>query len=442
MYLSIESDGKARFYYSSSSTAGVTLTAASAVTAHTWVHIAGTWGPTGAALYVNGVSVATDSTPAGGTTINAGIAVGRRYASAATWFNGLIDDLVFRDRATTATEMLTIYESNAPVFAESSVWNFRATPKGLVWADDEGLWMRDTTGNPVLGVYGGEAASKSWAGFTLAVGDLVIGRNAVGSAAMMWDQSTGEFGFYGAGNATPQVEIGTDGRITAINGDFSGAITATSGSIAGLLTIGASGEIRQGSGTLGSNYTGLRIWNDSGIGRIGGYNSNTLQWYADTSGAWKAGGGAVVADANGLTLNVAIAQHRLRLMDGSNLLGYIEGFADLDHHLYIAVGETSGKEGHLQLAAHNGATILALMDLNADGVSVGAGRLSADAGLSVDTDAGGVAGKTTFTDASSSVSTGTGTVKMAAGTARNSDAWVKIYIGTTAYWLPAWSNIS
>jgi hypothetical protein len=62
--------------------------------------------------------------------------------------------------------------------------------------------------------------------------------------------------------------------------------------------------------------------------------------------------------------------------------------------------------------------------------------------LSVDGDAGGVVGKTTFTDASSAVSSGNGTVKMAAATARNSDAWVKIYIGTTAYWLPAWSNIN
>jgi hypothetical protein len=70
------------------------------------------------------------------------------------------------------------------VFAESSVWSWRATPKGLVWADDEGLWMRDVSGNPVLGVYGGEAATKSWGGFSLAVGDVVIGRNAERAARL------------------------------------------------------------------------------------------------------------------------------------------------------------------------------------------------------------------------------------------------------------------
>jgi hypothetical protein len=58
-------------------------------------------------------------------------------------------------------------------------------------------------------------------------------------------------------------------------------------------------------------------------------------------------------------------------------------------------------------------------------------------------DEGGYAnavGLTNTTD--TAVSTGTGTVKMNSTTARNSDAWVKIYIGTTAYWIPAWSNIN
>ena len=61
---------------------------------------------------------------------------------------------------------------------------------------------------------------------------------------------------------------------------------------AGVMTIGTAGEIRQGTGTLGSNYTGLRIWRDTNVGRIGGYNSNTLQWYAGTDGYLYAGGGA------------------------------------------------------------------------------------------------------------------------------------------------------
>jgi hypothetical protein len=68
---------------------------------------------------------------------------------------------------------------------------------------------------------------------------------------------------------------------------------------AGVMTIGTSGEIRQGTGTLGSNYTGLRIWRDSSVGRIAGYNNNTLQWYGDTSGNFVAGAGDVLLNANG-----------------------------------------------------------------------------------------------------------------------------------------------
>jgi hypothetical protein len=78
--------------------------------------------------------------------------------------------------------------------------------------------------------------------------------------------------------------------------------TAGGSYFAGVMTIGTAGEIRQGTGTLGSNYTGLRIWRDGGVGLIGGYNNNVSQWVADTSGRLTAGGGAVVLDANGETV--------------------------------------------------------------------------------------------------------------------------------------------
>jgi hypothetical protein len=221
MYLSLESDGKPRFYYSSSGGAGVTLTAAAAVTPNVWTHVAATWGPTGAALYVNGVVAATDSTPAGGTTINAAIAIGRRFASAANWFNGWIDDVVFAGRAVSADEVRAIYESNAPVFAETSTWHWRSG-RNRVWADTEGLWMLSAGGNGVIGAYAGDddnpSATKSWGGFNLAEGDIVLGHNVSGSSAILWKRSTGKFGFYGNGNGTAQVEIGTDGSLLAAEG--------------------------------------------------------------------------------------------------------------------------------------------------------------------------------------------------------------------------------
>ena len=82
------------------------------------------------------------------------------------------------------------------------------------------------------------------------------------------------------------------GTVYASAGTFTGAITASSGSIDGFLTIGTSGGIYQGTGTAGTPTTGLKIWNDSGVGRIGGYNGGALQWYADTDGYFYGGDGS------------------------------------------------------------------------------------------------------------------------------------------------------
>ena len=64
----------------------------------------------------------------------------------------------------------------------------------------------------------------------------------------------------------------------------------------------------------------------------------------------------MVIDATGMWLQVALAQHKLRFMDGTATLGYVEGFADLNHNLRIAVGENSGKGGSFVMQAYNGQT--------------------------------------------------------------------------------------
>ena len=69
-----------------------------------------------------------------------------------------------------------------------------------------------------------------------------------------------------------------------------------------VMSLGSAGEIRQGTGTLGSNFTGLRIWRDGNIGRIGGYNTDVLQWYADTDGHMKAGAGTTIMSKWGLDI--------------------------------------------------------------------------------------------------------------------------------------------
>lgn len=224
-----------------------TLTSSTAAAAQTWHHVAVTVNGTAAALFLNGAQVAS------GTLANAPAGLATAYVGTSglvTPLNGMVDDFALINRALTAMDVRAVYESDAPVFAESSVWSFRATAKGLVWADDEGLWMRDVGGNPVLGIYGGEAPTKSWGGFSMKMGDLVMGRNAVGSAAFRWQQETGEFGFYGNGNGTPQVEISTAGEIVA----GAGAVKM------GLIGL----EVNRSDGSAAGGINGDGFWLDKG----------------------------------------------------------------------------------------------------------------------------------------------------------------------------------
>ena len=273
--------------------------AAGAITANTWTHVAMTYSGGTLTLYVNGVQVATGSS-GGFSGMPAAINVGG--AGGANMLHGLLDDFVITESVLDADGVRAVYESDAPVFAESSRFSFRATPQGLVWADDEGLWMRNASGSTVLGAYGG-AATKSWAGLTLDPSDVVIGDSARG-AYMLWDDSAGtlRLGKTGASttslylsgtdlsfrvNATERVSLSGAGVLSIK--DSGGSAVFTFDASAGAeftkpLTIGTSGGVYQGTGSFASPTTGLKMWNDSGVGRIAGYNSGALQWFNDTTG--------------------------------------------------------------------------------------------------------------------------------------------------------------
>jgi len=172
------------------------------------------WSSAGLAIrrYYDG---AMDTTVTGATytapTLGANLFIGSDTSSA-NQCNGVVDELMILDHAMTDSEYLTIIESNAPVFAETSTWGWRAAGN-LAWADQYGMWAIETSGNSVLGVYGA-SGTKSWGGFTMSTGDLVIGHNKTDMSAILWDQSTGKFGFYGNGSSIVQVEIDTDGSLT------------------------------------------------------------------------------------------------------------------------------------------------------------------------------------------------------------------------------------
>lgn len=101
------------------------------------------------------------------------------------------------------------------------------------------------------------------------------------------------------------------GKSPTFNQDVIGANTITASEIyvgslsaisadMGLLT---AGEIRVGKGTFGTDFTGWRLWVESSVGRMAGYKADTLQWYSDTDGKLNAGGGAVILDANGISID-------------------------------------------------------------------------------------------------------------------------------------------
>lgn len=118
---------------------------------------------------------------------------------------------------------------------------------------------------------------------------LVMGNNVANSSSTTFDFRSG----------SGDLSLGTNDQIV-LQGNGNSYF-------GGVMTIGSAGEIRQGSGTATfvpgvGNFTGLRIWNTSGVGLIGGYNAGTQQWYASTDGKMNAGAGSVTLDTKGLTV--------------------------------------------------------------------------------------------------------------------------------------------
>ena len=143
---------------------------------------------------------------------------------------------------------------------------------------------------------------------------LSVGANAptgysTGNGFWVGETGSGDYKLR-IGDATGQRLTWDGASVTIYNSAGDEAIQATASGnvdIAGVLDIGTDGGIWQGSGTFASPTTGLKIWNDSGVGRIAGYNSSTEQWYADTDGRLYAGGGVVRLDSAGVKVKTTTA---------------------------------------------------------------------------------------------------------------------------------------
>lgn len=170
LYMQLGTTSLAEIYARcSSSTVGATAISGPTVVLRQWYHIAMTYAPGQVALYINGVGIGSYA-PTVPFLSGASDKIRLLFAGAA-----IMDDFVTTADVLNPNLIRSIYESDAPVFAESSIKSFRATVDGRIWVDEEGMWGLDTLGNPVIGLYAGAAPTKSWGGQILAVGDFLLG---------------------------------------------------------------------------------------------------------------------------------------------------------------------------------------------------------------------------------------------------------------------------
>lgn len=139
-----------------------------------------------------------------------------------------------------------------------------------------------------------------------------------------------------------------------------GAVTATKISVSSLSAVAAdmgtltAGEIRLGSGTVGSNFTGIRIYESGSTYRVAGYNNDTLQAYLDSDGKLKAGGGNVVIDSDGVTFDDNTGNAYLRFAVSST---QVAGLSVSGSNLDIEATNNISVETDSGLAKLSGASV-------------------------------------------------------------------------------------
>lgn len=162
------------------------------------------------------------------------------------------------------------------------------------------------------------------------------------------------------------VALRWDGTALRIRNNANADVIVLDGSasyIASPLTLGTGGGIYQGTGSFGTPTTGLKIWRDGSIGRIAGYNSGTLQWYAGTDGKLYAGAGAVTLDADGITLPNHTAMtyegiKSLKFKSGATTFArhwlYTSALVDRSQYIIEAISPNGTNESSLTIYAGNG----------------------------------------------------------------------------------------
>lgn len=314
------SNGIPFFQYGTGS-ATVTVTSSIPITADTWTHIACTWSniTNTAYIYVNGVQAGTGSgSPS--VVVFANMLVGLQQGTI-HYLDGYLDDLVIVSRVMSESEIRAVYESNAPVFGETSTFQFRAG-QNLVWADTDGLWTLDTAGNAVFGVYGNGNTTKTWGGLTLSVGDVLIGSASRGGY-VFWDNSA--------------ATVAIRGSVTI---DQASSLTG-------------SGTLKIGTGTKDSTLNGWQFDTSEFVGQSNGVDQVVLN---ATTGKLTAGAGSVTLDASGAWLTAGSNDvNKLRWLNGSTRIAQLYSTVSGSTETYLeSKGTNAFSASNLRLLATHG----------------------------------------------------------------------------------------
>ena len=256
--------------------------------------------------------------------------------------------------------LLKTYNANAEQIVLDTDGALKAGA-GRIQLSRSGLWIYKDSGLTTQAFAVSATNGVSWGGFTLDEGDVLLGTSS--GNYVRYDASAGTVTFAGNGAGITSINGGNiqTGTVTATQISVSSlaALTVTTGAlnISGICTIGTSGEIRQGSGTLGSNFTGLRMWNSGGVGTLAGYNNNTIQVQIDTAGHLVGAGGAFYVDGSNVKLihksiHDDSAYLKWYLLDGtSNILKIVGdyGGGSTDYVGWIVAPMTSGNTNTIAL---------------------------------------------------------------------------------------------
>jgi hypothetical protein len=197
------------------------------------------------------------------------------------------------------------------------------------------------------------------------------------------------FGQYASGKANVTIDETNGFRLRSYTTDILQIKNSDGkGYIVGSLYLDTNGGIYQGTGTFASPTTGLKIWNDSGVGRIGGYNATVLQWYAGTDGKLYAGGGAVFLSEGGFGLALPAVSSSVSSVSwyksGAAHMG-LYGYDDTStNELDIAVSSIASENSLLLLKANAPTTYQATLYMRAQS----GGSISSLGVIAHDDDAG------------------------------------------------------